>query len=186
MKKIFVVVSLMAILLGACSHKTSQTIDTSGYYGSSGVAFGYNHLGDPSTGDEIKTVKMQPADSKPVTMIPNATAFRMSGNYSDNVAISLNPQGELTYFPAPSDITADSAPISLGDGWWLNCQGLGPNSVFTKYTFAEYSALPATPSPNQLKLDIIPGAKVTEFIELPMKLNEAIQNLDEVKAYLRK
>lgn len=120
-----------------------------------------------------------------VNVVPNATAFRMSGDYGNNVAVTLTPGGELQYFPAPSDITAYSEPISLGDGWWLNCQGLGPNSVFTKYTFAEYASLPQVPTPTQLKQAIIPGAKVTQFIELPMKLNDAVENLDAVKSYLK-
>ena len=122
---------------------------------------------------------------KPLDVNPNATAFRMSGDYSDNVAVTLDANGELVYFPAPTDITAYSKPISLGNGWWLNCQGLGPNSVFTKYTFAEYSSLPEVPSPQQLKMDILPGARVTEFIELPMKLNDAVNNINEAKSYLK-
>ena len=121
----------------------------------------------------------------PVRSYPNATAFRMSGDYGSNVAVTLSPSGDVTYFPAPSDITAYSEPISLGDGWWLNCQGLGPNSVFTKYTFAEYAALPAAPSPQQIKQSVLPGARVVQFIELPMKLNEAVNNLEEVKSYLK-
>ena len=118
-------------------------------------------------------------------MIPDATAFRMSGDYENNVAITLASDGTLTYFPAPSDITADSEPVALGDGWWLNCQGISPNSVFTKYTFAEYASLPSAPTPEQLKHSIIPGAKVTEFIELPVKADKALQNIEEIKAYIR-
>lgn len=121
----------------------------------------------------------------PVSMVPNATVFRMSGDFEDNVAVSLGADGELTYFPAPSDITAYSRPINLGEGWWLNCQGLGPNSVFTKYTFAEYSELTETPSPEQIKKMIIPGARVTQFMELPMKINQAEKNIDEVKNYVK-
>lgn len=123
--------------------------------------------------------------SKPRSYMPNATAFRMSGDYANNVAVTVSPDGVLTYFPAPSDITADSAPIDLGNGWWLNCQGIGPNSVFTKYTFAEYASLPQAPDPQQLLQAVIPGAKVTQFIELPMKTEEAARNIDEVKAYLK-
>lgn len=117
--------------------------------------------------------------------IPSATAFRMSGNYSDNVAITLSPSGEILYFPAPTDITAYSHPIELCDGWWLNCQGIGSGSVFTKYTFAEYAALPQAPTPEQLKAAIIPGAKVTQFIQLPMNINEAPKNIKAVNEYLK-
>ena len=117
--------------------------------------------------------------------IPNATAFRMNGNYSNNIGVSIDSNGDLTYFPAPSDITADSEPVELTGGWWLNCQGLGPNSVFTKYTFAEYASFTTTPSPEQIKLEIIPGSRITDFIELPMKNNVALDNIDSIKEYLK-
>ena len=117
--------------------------------------------------------------------LPNATAFRMNGNYANNVAITLGPDGNLLYFPAPTDISADSEPLDLGNGWWLNRQGLGPNSVFTKYTFAEYAALPETPSLEQLKLSVIPGARVAGFMELPVKIGDAENNLDALKDFVK-
>ena len=132
----------------------------------------------------VEAVKTE-MNSKPVTVYPNATAFRMSGDYANNVAITLSGDGNLLYYPAPTDITADSAPINLGDGWWLNCQGIGPHSVFTKYTFAEYSALPETPDRQQLKMSVIPGACETQFVELPYKLRDALGNIEEIKAYLK-
>lgn len=167
----------MIILLGSCSQKhtyTESVIDETNLQTNSGVAVGYP-----------KVLPVKPSERKPVAYLPNATVFRMSGNYSHNVAITIGENGNLSYFPAPSDITADSEPISLGDGWWLNCQGLGPNSVFTKYTFAEYAELTEVPSPSQLKKDIIPGARVTEFKELPIKLTEAMRNPESVKPYLK-
>ena len=105
--------------------------------------------------------------------LPKATIFKMSGDYADNVAVTVNASGVLTYFPAPSDLTAASAPVALGDGWYLNRQGLGPGSVFTKWTFEEYSALPAAPSTREIIDAIIPGARVTEFRTLPIAASEA-------------
>lgn len=182
MKKILGI-GIMAIMLASCSHHTyvvkSDNLNTgSGYYPSAGKIEG-NQLSPvkvPATGGEIKAVNF----------LPNATAFRMSGDYSNNVAVTLGPDGELIYFPAPTDITADSEPVELCDGWWLNNQGLGPNSVFTKYTFAEYASLPEVPSVEQIKLSIIPGAKVTQFMELPMKIGEANQNLEKARACVKK
>ena len=129
-------------------------------------------------------VSVRPTGSSPVGLIPPATAFRMSGDYANNVAVTIS-DGQLLYFPAPTDITADSEPVYLGDGWWLNNQGLGPHSVFTKYTFAEYAALPEAPDPNQLKMAVIPGAKVTDFIELPMNIDSASQNIEALKEYVK-
>lgn len=155
-----VMIALTAMVLGACSHKSQPVIT----------------YGEPTP--------LPLTSSEPRNVMAHATAFRMSGDYQNNVAITLSPSGEILYYPAPTDITADSEPVELVNGWWLNCQGIGPNSVFTKYTFAQYSALPEVPSPQQLKLEVIPGAKVTDFIELPMTLNEAVENIGEVKAYL--
>ena len=123
--------------------------------------------------------------SQQLSAMPDATAFRMSGDYANNVAVTLGPNGELLYFPAPTDITADSEPVELMDGWWLNNQGLGPNSVFTKYTFAEYASLPEVPSVEQLKLSVIPGAKVTDFMELPFKIGNTSQNIEEIKNFIK-
>ncbi|MCH5226601.1 MAG: hypothetical protein J1F16_02090 [Muribaculaceae bacterium] len=153
---------LAVVLLAACSHKAT--------------------VSDQKASEEFVPSRVAGIGSQAV--YPNATAFRMSGNYQDNVAVSINPEGELIYFPAPTDITADSRPIALGEGWWLNCQGLGPNSVFTTYTFEEYASLPQVPSPEQIKNAIIPGAKVTGFVELPIKLGAAIENIELAKKSL--
>lgn len=169
-------------LMASCSHKWGSVYTPSDRNLPSEKIVGNSPSSAPS---EDRRVAVAPTGFRPVDMIPNATAFRMSGDYQNNVAVTLNSNGQLTYFPAPSDITADSEPISLGNGWWLNNQGLGQNSVFTKYTFAEYAALPSAPSTQQLILDILPGAKVTEFIELPMKITEVSQNLEAAKEYVK-
>ena len=108
----------------------------------------------------------------------------MSGPYADKVAVTLDAQGNLTYYPAPGDITKSSMPVYLKDGWWLNCQGLSANSVFTDWTFTDYAALPATPSPSEIKAHIIPGAVVTAMERTAVPVTEAMRNLDKIKANL--
>lgn len=110
---------------------------------------------------------------QPLGMVLKATAFRMSGDYADRVAVTVGPDGRLTYYPAPSDLGAASAPTEIGDGWWLNRQGLGPGSVFTRWTFEEYRALKTPPTPEEIKAAIIPGATVTEFRRLPVEASKA-------------
>lgn len=129
---------------------------------------------------------LRPATGSPAAAMPAATAFRMSGDYADNVAIGVDASGQLTYFPAPGDLSENSRPLGLGDGWWLNRQGIGANAVFTKYTFAEYMKLPAAPSPDELKDAIIPGAKVVRMEKLPYTVNEASSHINEIKEYLKK
>ena len=167
MKKIFTLLALTFTLM-ACTHHTYTVSETTN-----------------NSTPRIREKMPEMVGPQISSAVPDATAFRMSGDYAHNVAVTLNANGEFLYFPAPSDITADSEPVELVDGWWLNNQGLGPNSVFTKYTFAEYASLPATPSIEQLKLSIIPGAKVTGFMELPYKIGEANDNLEAVKDFVK-
>lgn len=184
MKKTFIL-CILATFLAGCSHHTYVVGDNNNNESknTTKVAIGYPN----SSKDMSHKVRLPERGIDPqfLSMLPNATAFRMSGDYANNVAVTFSQDGELLYFPAPTDITADSEPISLGEGWWLNNQGLGPNSVFTKYTFAEYAALPEVPSPQQIKLAVIPGAKVTGFMELPMKIGEAANNIEEAKEFVK-
>ena len=187
MKQILLIMGV-ALILGACSHHTYVAKDRNDESkGSTNVAFGYSSNTSKTQSNNSIRERMPEIKGKnqSVGYLPNATAFRMSGDYANNVAVTLSPEGELVYFPAPTDITADSEPISLGEGWWLNNQGLGPNSVFTKYTFAEYAALPEVPSLEQIKLSIIPGAKVTGFMELPMKIGEANKDIEAAKEFVK-
>ena len=110
----------------------------------------------------------------------------MNGDYAANVAVTLNDDGSLAYYPAPSDITPDSAPFDLGNGWWLNRQGLSANSVFTKWTFDEYAALKTPPSREDIIEAIIPGARVTEMVQLPVKLSEALSDPESCIKYVCK
>lgn len=174
---------LIAILLiaGACSNKTTYTPEKS-------VAMGFPRTNEDKAGKpttlpakppvKIMTVKQAKAMAK-------ATAFKMNGEYSKNIGVTLDPEGNLSYFPDPKDITADSEPLDLGNGWWLNRQGLGPNSVFTNYTFPEFASLPEVPTPEQFKNEIIPGSHVLQFVELPYNIGEAPSHIDEIKQYLK-
>lgn len=126
-----------------------------------------------SGADALQTNVAVRPETGSVAMMPKATAFRMSGDYADRVAVTLDADGNLLYYPAVTDITAASAPVEIGDGWWLNRQGIGPNSVFTKWTFAEYRALGKTPSQAEIKAAVIPGALVEAFRQLPLTMSQA-------------
>lgn len=108
--------------------------------------------------------------------IPNATIFRMNGDYADNVAVTLNTDGTLAYYPDPSDISPNSRPTKLDNEWYLNRQGVGYGSVFTTYTFDEYSRLKQAPSQEQIMQSIIPGARVTEVVVTPLTIGEAFSD----------
>ena len=114
----------------------------------------------------------------------HATVFRMNGDYADKVAVSLNQDGSLAYYPDPSDISEQSAPKAIGNGWYLNLQGIGPQSKFTSYTFEEYRNLKQPPTHKELLESIIPEASVTEFIELPFTTSEALENPGKCFQYI--
>ena len=167
---------MLALTAAGCSHKTTAVTETGG------VVSGYT--GASTGAADQQTSKPVLRQQNPEGMLPNATAFRMNGNYADNVAITVNSNGEVTYFPAPSDITAASRPTDLGNGWWLNNQGISQNSVFTTFTFEEYSKLASAPSIEQLKAAVIPGSEVTAMIELPCKVGQADSQISIIKEFL--
>ena len=173
MKKTNLLILGFLMVFGACSRNSTYT------YVDNSVALGYsgNKVRQNNSSDAVMT--------RPAGMIPKATAFKMSGNYADNVAITLDGNGNITYFPAPSDISKSSKPEKLTGGWWLNRQGISNNSVFTKYTFEEYASLPSVPSLKELRDAIIPGANVTEMIVLPYNISEAQGHIVEINEYLK-
>lgn len=113
--------------------------------------------------------------NSPARFMPRAVAYRTSGDYRDNVPVTLMPDGKsLQSFPAPTDVTPlRSAPIELCDGFLLDRRGISKNSVFTRYTYAEYAALKKVPSTSALLDAVIPGAVVTEIVEFPFTTDEA-------------
>jgi len=122
---------------------------------------------------------------KAVNHLPKGVVYRMSGNYADNVPITLTPQGTLQSYPAPTDLCAESTPVQLYGGWWLDRRGVSSRTVFTRYTYSEYAAMPSAPSPQQLIEAVIPGAKVTAVIQLPMTMQEAVADTAAVNEWIR-
>lgn len=118
----------------------------------------------------------------PVKAMPRATVFRMSGDYADNVPVDIYPQGRLFSYPAPTDVSEASAPVPLAGGWWLDRRGVGEHTVFTRWTYGEYSALKETPSPREISAAVIPGARVTKVLHLDMTPQEAMADTAAVNA----
>lgn len=131
-------------------------------------------------------IQIRTAGGSGAFAVPKATVFKMNGDYGDRVAVTLNKDGSLAYYPAPTDITDRSAPVDLGDGWWLNRQGLSEGSTFTKWTFDEYRSLPSVPSQEEIMAAVIPGSRVTEMITLPLSASEAMSDPSRCALYLPK
>ena len=116
--------------------------------------------------------------------LPKASVFKMTGDYADNVAVTFDSTGKLIYFPAPTDLSNASSPLSLGGGWYLNRQGCGENSVFTKWTFEEYMNMSSAPTPAEIKEAVIPGASVIDFKLLPLDMDKALADPEKCLIYL--
>lgn len=115
----------------------------------------------------------------------HAVIFKMSGDYADNVPVALSPNGQLLSYPAPSDLSEGSLPVRLCDGWWLDRTGVSTATVFTRWSYSEYMALPQAPTPAELLESVIPGARVTEVETIDMPVRAAAADTAAVNAIIR-
>lgn len=119
-------------------------------------------------------------------MIPKAIIYKTSANVLDNVPVTLDASGKgLLSYPAPTDITPESMPIPLADGYLLDRRGISANSAFTSYTYGGYARLKQVPTQAELMKAIIPGVKVTALVRLPFVTSEAVADTAEVNRLIR-
>ncbi|MCM1110718.1 MAG: hypothetical protein NC336_05885 [Clostridium sp.] len=128
----------------------------------------------PEPSMQIIDAPVAPVMRSEPRVIPRGHVYRTNGDYNNFVPVTLDQSlTKLISFPAPTDITAASAPVALGDGYLLDRRGVGPTSAFTRWTYAEYAALPQAPTISEIMENLIPSARVTEILELPLTLSEA-------------
>jgi hypothetical protein len=120
----------------------------------------------------------------PSRRMPKAMLYKTSGNYLNNVPVQLNADGTLLSYPSPTDIPENPTPLQLNDGWLLSPIGITAQSVFTRYTYAEYRALKQAPSPDELLKAVIPGAKVTATLQVPVAPSEALTDTAAVNNFI--
>lgn len=141
----------------------------------------------PVLADEPKMtgLEVEPIAASPVSAMPKAVIYKMNGDYSQLVPITLDASRQrVVSYPAPSDLTDSSTPLAIGNGWYLDRRGgVGPNTAFLKYTYAQYRALPSAPAPSQLLREIVPQARVTVAKALPMTLNAALADTSVLIKY---
>lgn len=106
--------------------------------------------------------------------LPNQIIYRTNGDWNDNVAVKIDKDGKIIYYPDPADVTTASAPLVVADGWLMDRQGgISSQTAFLRWTYSEYHALKAAPSPAEIMSAIIPEAKVIDIHILPIKITEA-------------
>lgn len=154
MNKFGLIFATMSLVMATgCSHKTTTSI-----------------AGDtPSANPVIKEPAatpswVKPVDSeRPVTARPNHVIYRMRDDYANLVPVTLDQNGNIVSYPDPVDIDENSTPVALGDGWYLDRRGVGRNTAFTNYTYAQYHALANVPSIEELKARIIARNAIVEL-----------------------
>lgn len=107
--------------------------------------------------------------------MPFAYIYKTNGNYNANVAVTYDAStGTFTGYPDPADVSIDSEPLRLVDGWLLDRRGgVGPNTVFLRWTYDQYHRLTKVPTVKELKEAILPGARITEIHRLNMTTFDA-------------
>lgn len=127
----------------------------------------------------------QPVQSQPIQALPKAIVYKMMGDATaENVPVQVSASGEIISFPAPSDVRGQE-PLPMADGYLLDRRGIGPNSRFTKWTYAEYGALKQTPSISEIKAALIPGARPTNIHVLDMTPSQALSDTAAVNLIIR-
>lgn len=88
--------------------------------------------------------------------LPHVIIYKTKADYSDLVPVTMNSaRTKIVSYPATSDIRPSAKPLALADGWLLDRRGIGPNTVFTDYTYEEYSSLEKTPTASELMEHIV-------------------------------
>lgn len=119
-----------------------------------------------------------------VSMMPKAQIYKTSVDCTQFVPVQFAADGTLVSFPAPTDLTDQSVPLPLVNGYLLDRRGVSVNSRFTTWTWREYRALPQAPSPDQIKSNLLEDAYVTEVVTLPMTLSEALADTAAVNSLI--
>lgn len=126
-------------------------------------------------------------DGAPLALQPRAVIYRTDGDYDDRVPVTLDAsRTSIVSYPAPTDVTAASAPLVMADGWLLDRRGgICMNSAFLDWTYAQYAAMPHAPSIAEMMSHIIPEARVTAVRTLPLTATEALADTARVNTMIR-
>lgn len=149
---------LIAILVAALGATACSVHTPSTPTPPSGSAMGWNR-------DKLPLKERQPE----AAAVLRARIYRTNADVAAYVPVTVSPDGKtLLSYPAPTDVDpATATPVALPDGWLLDRRGVGGDTRFTRWTYAEYSALPAPPSPAEILGNLIPGVRVSQVVELP-------------------
>lgn len=137
--------------------------------------------GPPAAAPAAQQAVGQPAASQPM-----AVAYRTNGDWADRVVVAMNAdRTALLSYPDVADVGPGSAPLPLAGGWLLDRRGgVSTSTAFLSWTYAEYSALGATPTVADVSAHILPDARVVEVRTLPIPLAVALADTASANALL--
>jgi hypothetical protein len=109
--------------------------------------------------------------NKPITECSKALApliiYKTKADYSSNIPITLNDtKDKIVSYPSILDVYINGKPAlpdKLNNGFLLDNIGISPNTVYTSYTYQEYSQLNEVPSIEQLMKSIIDYDPILEM-----------------------
>jgi hypothetical protein len=84
--------------------------------------------------------------------------YRTKGDYHKYVPVTMNAdKDKIVAYPAPADLYHNgepALPVALKKGYLLDRRGIGPNTVFTNYTYGEYAKMKSPPTLRELENNI--------------------------------
>ncbi|MCX6230201.1 MAG: hypothetical protein NTZ33_01540 [Bacteroidetes bacterium] len=112
--------------------------------------------------------------------------YKTNADFYNNVPVMLSDdKTDIISYPDITDVYYNGKlayPTKLENGYLLDNRGVSKNTAFLKYTYDEYSKLPATPTKDELLKMIISKNAITELYrcnKLPKnnisQLNDAIR-----------
>ncbi len=155
MRSLITALAAIMMLISCASHRNDSDTSATGRHAETSAVIG-----------------MSPLTGGKASAYPHARIYRTTAPSDSLVPITLSPDGATVIsYPAPGDLS--SVPARLTGGWMLDSRGITPQSAFTGFTYREYKALPAAPSPARLLSSVEPGVKVSEIVELPFRIGQA-------------
>lgn len=132
-----------------------------------------------------KTVNNQDLGEKglSVKVIAPVIIYKTNGDFYKNVPVMLSDdKTDIISFPDITDVFYKGKlayPTQLANGYLLDNRGVSKNVAFLKYTYEEYSKLPATPNKDELMQMIISKDPILELYKCDKLPKNDIQKLNE-------
>lgn len=132
---------------------------------------------------EEKSSALAPVTSR---YVPNAVIYKTKMDYSQFVPVNLDAtKSRIVSYPHPTDLSKNSTPLKLINGWLLDRRGITVNSAFTSFTYDDYSKLSNAPRIRVLEEKIIDDDPFVAIVQLPIPASEAVADTAKCNEIIR-